>query len=127
MMARDLLQTPEPCVVAIGGFSGSGKTTLARALAPSIGAVPGALVVRSDDVRKRLCGVAPGTRLGAAGYAPDVTRRVYATLLERAAIVVRRGHSAVVDAVYAAVRSRGDRAGRRRGWCAVRRDLAGGA
>jgi predicted kinase len=56
-MAERLLHPPDPCLVAIGGFSESGKSTLAQALAPSIGAVPGAVVLRSDQVRKRLCGV----------------------------------------------------------------------
>jgi aminoglycoside phosphotransferase family enzyme len=35
-------------VVGIGGLQGTGKSTLARALAPTLGAAPGALVLRSD-------------------------------------------------------------------------------
>ena len=88
-------------MIAIGGFSGSGKSTLARALAPSIGAVPGAVVVRSDEIRKRLCGVNLLTRLGAAGYTADVTQHVYETIRQRADMVVRDGHSVIVDAVFA--------------------------
>ena len=49
-------------VVAIGGLQGTGKSTLARALAPTLGAAPGALVLRSDETRKRLHGVDPETR-----------------------------------------------------------------
>jgi uncharacterized protein len=100
-LAEQLLRPPAPSLVAIGGFSGSGKSTLAVGLAPSLGAPPGALVVRSDEVRKRLYGVAPLERLGPDGYAPETTARVYATLAERAATIVKAGHSAVVDAVYA--------------------------
>jgi aminoglycoside phosphotransferase family enzyme/predicted kinase len=100
-VAEQLLHPPAPSLVAIGGFSGSGKSTLALGLAPSLGAVPGALVVRSDEIRKRLCGVAPLERLGPEGYAPETTARVYATLAERAAAIVGTGHSAIVDAVYA--------------------------
>ena len=67
----------------------------------SIGPVPGALVVRSDEVRKRLCGVDPLTRLDSTGYATEVTRQVYESVAERAATVVRAGHAAIVDAVFA--------------------------
>jgi uncharacterized protein len=100
-LAGRLLAPPEPCLIAIGGFSGSGKSTLARALAPAIGAVPGALILRSDEIRKRLCGVPPLTRLGPSGYTGDVTRSVYRTLYERAATIIGGGHAAIADAVFA--------------------------
>jgi len=100
-MAERLLHPPSARVIAIGGLSGSGKSVLAMALAPSIGAVPGAVVIRSDEIRKRLCGVEPLQRLGPDGYTPEVSARVYATVEERAHLVVRNGHSAIVDAVHA--------------------------
>jgi uncharacterized protein len=100
-LAAALLRPAPPSVIAIGGFSGSGKSTLARGLAPSVGAVPGAVVIRSDEIRKRLCGVDSTTRLGPAAYTAEVTARVYSALSDRAALVVRSGHSAIVDAVFA--------------------------
>jgi aminoglycoside phosphotransferase family enzyme len=100
-LAEQLLHPPAPSLVAIGGFSGSGKSTLAVGLAPSLGGAPGAIVLRSDEIRKRLCGVTPLERLGADGYTPETTARVYAALAERAATIVKAGHSAIVDAVYA--------------------------
>ena len=100
-MAEHLLHPPHPCLVAVGGFSGSGKSTLARGLAPAVGAVPGAVVLRSDETRKRLCGVPLLQRLGPEGYSSPVSERVYSTLAEEAALVLRAGHSVVVDAVYA--------------------------
>jgi hypothetical protein len=100
-MAEQLLHPPHPCLVAVGGFSGSGKSTLALGLAPSIGAAPGALVLRSDETRKRLCGVPLLQRLGPEGYSSHVSERVYSTVAERAALVLGAGHSVVVDAVYA--------------------------
>jgi len=48
-LAEQLLHPPCPSLVAIGGFSGSGKSTLALGLAPFVGAVPGAVVLRSDE------------------------------------------------------------------------------
>jgi aminoglycoside phosphotransferase family enzyme/predicted kinase len=100
-LARRLLQPPAACLIAIGGLSGSGKSTLALALGPLIGDVPGAVVIRSDEVRKQLCGVPPLAPLGAEGYTSDVSRRVYATLVDRAGMIVRGGRSAIVDAVFA--------------------------
>ena len=100
-MAQTLLRPPAPCLIAIGGLSGSGKSTLAMALAPSVGAVPGAVVLRSDEIRKRLCGVDPLERLGPEGYAPEVSTRVYQMVAERASLAIRGGHAAIADAVYA--------------------------
>ncbi len=100
-MAEELLRPAGPCLLAVGGLSGSGKSTLALGLAPVVGAVPGAVVLRSDETRKRLCGVALLQHLGPEGYAPGMSERVYATLAERAALILREGHSVIVDAVYA--------------------------
>ena len=100
-MAEGLFTPPRPCLIAIGGFSGTGKSTLALGLAPSVGAVPGAVVIRSDEIRKRLSGVSPLDRLGSEGYSPEMSERVYATVAERARLIIREGHSAIVDAVYA--------------------------
>jgi uncharacterized protein len=99
--AGRLVSPPGPGLVAVGGLSGSGKSTLALALAPRLGAVPGAIVIRSDEVRKRLCGVSPLVRLGPAGYTPEVSQRVYAATAEQAHLVLQAGHSAIVDAVFA--------------------------
>ena len=98
--AGQLLRSPRPALVAIGGVSGTGKSTLARAIAPFVGPVPGAALLRTDEIRKRLCGVHELSRLGANGYTEDVSRRVYETLAMQAADVVRAGHSAIADAVF---------------------------
>ena len=104
-MAERLLHPPAPCLLAVGGFSGSGKSTLALGLAPYVGAVPGAVVRRSDETRKRLCGVPVLQRLGPEGYSPQVSERVYSHLTEAAGLVLRAGHSVIVDAVYARAES----------------------
>jgi aminoglycoside phosphotransferase family enzyme/predicted kinase len=102
------LAPPPPRLVAIGGLSGSGKSTLAAALAPGIGGAPGARVLRSDILRKRLFGVAPETPLPSAAYDPSVTQRVYEALGARAAAALKAGHSVVVDAVFAQPQERRD-------------------
>lgn len=99
--ADRFLHPPRPCLVAIGGLSGSGKSTTAMALAPAVGAVPGAIVFRSDEIRKRLCGVPRLEPLGSAGYSEGVSQRVYDTLIDHARTAIGSGHSAIVDAVYA--------------------------
>jgi hypothetical protein len=100
-MASAMLEPPPPRLIAIGGLSGTGKSTLAADVAPSIGAAPGAVVIRSDVIRKRLCGVKPLTRLGPEGYTDAVARRVYDTVMDQADKVVRSGYAAIVDAVFA--------------------------
>jgi uncharacterized protein len=99
--ARHLFEPPPPRLVAVGGYSGTGKTTLAAALAPDIGAAPGAVHVRSDVERKALFEVAETTRLGAEGYEAEVTARVYARIEARAAAALQAGHSVIADAVFA--------------------------
>jgi aminoglycoside phosphotransferase family enzyme/predicted kinase len=106
-MADALLHAQDGRVVAIGGLSGTGKTTLARAIAPLLAPVPGALIIRSDEVRKSLAGVPPLTRLESDAYRPEMTQQVYATLLEHAQRVARCGHSVIIDAVFAAPDDRG--------------------
>jgi hypothetical protein len=62
---------------------------------------PGAVVVRSDVIRKTLCGVSPTTRLGPEGYRGDLTSRVYQTMAQRAGVALAAGQSVIADAVYA--------------------------
>jgi aminoglycoside phosphotransferase family enzyme/predicted kinase len=90
-----------PKLIAVGGLSGTGKTRLARALAPQIAPMPGAVVVRSDVERKTLFGAGETAKLAAAAYAPDVTARVYGAIADKARRIVAAGHSAIVDAVFA--------------------------
>ncbi len=61
--AERYLAPAPPRLVAVGGVQGTGKTFVARDLAPRLGASPGALLLRSDEIRKRLAGVAPEQRL----------------------------------------------------------------
>jgi predicted kinase len=59
------------------------------------------VVLRSDETRKQLSGVPLLQPLGPEGYSPGTSERVYDALGERAALVLRGGHSVVVDAVFA--------------------------
>jgi aminoglycoside phosphotransferase family enzyme/predicted kinase len=98
--AEVYLAPPPARLVAIGGFSGSGKSTLARALAPDLGAAPGALVLRSDVIRKLLWGVAETGKLPPDAYASAISARVYETMRRRAALALGAGHAVLLDAVH---------------------------
>jgi cation diffusion facilitator family transporter len=100
-LANAALAPPPAVLVAIGGLSGSGKSTLARDLAPTIGPTPGAVVIQTDAVRKRLWGSALTEQLPAAAYAPDMSERTYAAVRAEAATVLATGHAVIVDAVHA--------------------------
>lgn len=100
-LARTLITPPAPRLIAVGGLSGTGKTVVARALAPTIVPQPGAVVLRSDVIRKQMFGVTETERLPPSAYTPELAERVYAKLAERAHRVLAQGHSAIVDGVFA--------------------------
>ena len=92
---------PSPArLVAVGGLSGTGKSTLARELAPALGVAPGAVILRSDVIRKRLFGVAETDPLPQEAYRPEVSRRVFAEIARLAGEVLAQGHAVIADAVY---------------------------
>jgi aminoglycoside phosphotransferase family enzyme/predicted kinase len=98
--AMRYLHPPPPILVAIGGLPGSGKSTLARALAPELGAAPGALVLRSDEIRKRQHGASPEERLPQSAYAEAASKAVFAALTGQARIALEGAHAAVADATF---------------------------
>jgi hypothetical protein len=100
-LAGQLIAPPAPRLIAIGGLSGTGKSALARAFAPEIAPLPGAVVLRSDVARKRHFGVGDTDRLPEQAYRPEVTAAIYAELTERAGQILAQGHSVVIDAVFA--------------------------
>ena len=99
-MAQAALQPAPSLMVAIGGLQGSGKTTLARALAPELGRPPGALLVRSDEIRKRLHGALPEQKLPAAAYSPGANASVNSALLEAAETGAHSGQAVIVDSTF---------------------------
>jgi aminoglycoside phosphotransferase family enzyme/predicted kinase len=98
--AQGYLDPAPGVVVAIGGLQGTGKSTLARALAPGLGPAPGALVVRSDEVRKRLHGADPETRLGPDSYTDTANAATNAAVVEQACRAAIAGHAVIVDATF---------------------------
>ena len=99
-LAKRLIRPRPPLLVAVGGLSGTGKSVLARSLAPHIMPEPGAVLLRSDVLRKQLFGIDEKDRLPEGAYRPEVTGQVYDILAERAGRAVAQGHSVIVDAVF---------------------------
>jgi aminoglycoside phosphotransferase family enzyme/predicted kinase len=92
---------PHPAfVAAIAGLQGSGKSTLARALAPDLGAAPGALILRSDEIRKRQHGAAPEQRLPSSAYTEAASNAVFAALADTAEHTAAHGHAVIADGTF---------------------------
>jgi aminoglycoside phosphotransferase family enzyme/predicted kinase len=100
-LALDFLAAKPARLIAVGGLSGSGKSSLARLIAPAVGRAPGAVVLRSDAIRKRLAGVGLYDSLPNSAYSKQMSDRVYERLLQDAERAVLDGHSVILDAVHA--------------------------
>jgi aminoglycoside phosphotransferase family enzyme/predicted kinase len=94
------LNPPPPRLTAVGGLSGSGKSTFARLIAPGLGASPGAVVLRTDEVRKRLLGAPPQASLPSSVYSPAFYNEVYDSLFAEARALLDAGRAVVVDATF---------------------------
>ena len=94
------LAPPSPRLAALGGLSGSGKSTVARRLAPHLGAAPGAVILRTDELRKRLAGAGPTEKLPPSAYAAEMNARVYQAMFDAAGVLLRAGHAVVLDATF---------------------------
>ena len=98
--AIDYLTDEKPRLIAVAGVSGTGKSTLAYGLAPRLGRSPGAVVLRSDVIRKQLISVAETARLPEAAYTAAMGEQVYGRVAELASTSLRAGFTTIVDAVY---------------------------
>jgi uncharacterized protein len=88
-------------LVLVGGPPATGKTSVAGKL----GARTECVVLRSDEVRKELAGIAATTPavapLLSGVYTPAMTALTYGELLHRARGLLERGESVVLDATWA--------------------------
>jgi len=107
-LAGALLAPIRGAIVAVGGFSGSGKSSVAAALAPRIGAAPGARTVNSDRIRKRMFGVGPTERLPSHAYSSEMSQKVYREMFSAASHVAATGWPVIVDAVFDRPQDRGE-------------------
>ena len=100
-LAAAHLRRGRVALVLVGGLPGTGKSTVAARL----GERDGTVVLRSDVVRKELAGLDPlasaTSTIGTGLYRSEQTMATYASLLDRAAHHLRRGHTVVLDATWA--------------------------
>ena len=96
--ALDVLEPRDVSLTVVGGLSGTGKSAVADRLASSVGRAPGAVVLRSDVVRKTLMKRSWTERLDESAYAPSVSDQVYQALCGLAGRALAAGHSVIVDA-----------------------------
>jgi uncharacterized protein len=95
-----------PRLVITTGVMGTGKSTAARLVAARLGAI----VVRTDAVRKRLAGVPLRERVapafGEGIYAPEMGRRTYAEAARLADELLQAGWPVIVDGSFSHVAER---------------------
>ena len=99
-LALRLVDPKPPMLAAIGGLSGTGKSALALGLAGMVEPPPGAVIVRSDIVRKQLFDVDDSTPLPEAAYQAEISQRVYDLLSKTASRILAQGCSVILDAVF---------------------------
>lgn len=95
-----LIGESEPRLIAVGGYSATGKSTLAGALSMRMNGRRGAVMLRSDVIRKRLLDQEPEETLSAEGYGEARSAAVYERLLKDARRTLRAGQSVVLDATF---------------------------
>ena len=98
--ALGYLDAKPAVLLAMGGLPGVGKSTIARILAPELGRAPGAVLLRSDEVRKRLLGAAPEQRLPEGAYDNATNARVARELVLLSQAVATGGQAVIADATF---------------------------
>ena len=99
-LAVSRLEAARVRLVLVGGGPGTGKSTLAL----GAGVVTGAVVLRSDEVRKELTSIHTNTPAPAdyreGIYTPAATDAVYGRMLDLADIALRHGETVILDASW---------------------------
>ncbi len=91
----------KPCRLLITiGFSGSGKSFFSKQVSKCFGYT----ILRSDIIRKELFGFPPLYRPTEEErkhlYSPEVTKKVYQTLVDRASQILSEGGKVILDATF---------------------------
>jgi predicted kinase len=90
-------------LVAVCGLMGTGKSSLANPLADHLGGT----LLRTDEIRREVFGSAPQrVEYGQGIYGPTTRDAIYDTMFARAAELIRRGGTVIVDATFQTARQR---------------------
>lgn len=98
--ANEYLAVASPRLIAIGGTPGTGKSTLAQKIAPEIGSGIGAVLLRTDVLRKQMLGSDILERLPTEAYDHATTERTYDRVIEEARAALTAGTSIIADATF---------------------------
>lgn len=90
-LASRYTRTATPFIAVMHGVSGSGKSWIAQQVA----AAASAIIIRSDQERKRLFADAPDKL-----YTPESRNRVYDHLLFLAGNIIHSGYAVIIDATF---------------------------
>ncbi len=96
LLAKNSLHVNAPRIITIGGFSGSGKSTLAKLIAPKIGAI----IIRSDAVRKHIFNVPLDENAPRNRYSEACSNETYRAMRKRAEDVLASGRPVILDGVF---------------------------
>jgi predicted kinase len=100
VICRRHLEQARVRIALVGGLPASGKSTLAAKLADRLGWA----LLRSDEIRKDLAGLAHDTPAAAAPgeglYRPELVESAYTEMLRRARLALERGVSVILDATW---------------------------
>ncbi|MGV9669495.1 MULTISPECIES: bifunctional aminoglycoside phosphotransferase/ATP-binding protein [unclassified Gordonia (in: high G+C Gram-positive bacteria)] len=99
-LALGFTEPVAPRLVAIGGGSGTGKSTVARAIGGDLAPAPGARILRTDVLRKRLAGVTVDEPLPRSAYTDEARAGVYTEVFRLAGLDLANGMSVIADAVF---------------------------
>lgn len=99
--AERRIQSRSPALILVSGASGTGKSTVARELAKRLDAVH----IRSDAVRKHLCGVSLDEHRTDL-YTTEFTEQTYAEIADRARDLLAVGWTVILDATYVRAKHR---------------------
>ncbi len=99
-LAQRLAHVPRPRLLAVGGLSGTGKSTLARRLALDVAAGAGAVILRSDVIRKRMFEQSPEEPLPLEAYRPEISARVFARMFKDARRALAAHSTVILDATF---------------------------
>lgn len=105
-LARRYSSLSGPILILTTGLMASGKSVLTKLLSKRLGAV----VLRSDAVRKELAGISGGTRRferwGEGIYSPEFTQETYDEIHRRVRSLLRDQRIVILDASYPTVELR---------------------
>lgn len=99
-LAQTVLVPQDPVLFAFGGLSGTGKSVLARKMASDLFGSAGAVVLRSDAIRKRIFRQPALVPLPVSAYSELVGQRVFREMCRDAHRALTAGWPVIVDATF---------------------------